>query len=160
MVELLIQMLETNFGLLPNGKTRISQYPRQGFERVFVDLFEMIFFELEEPLIDIGDIRALAEQTFGGEVEYQFFENEEEWNGHVIDFDPDPRKKEKNSYRMAYQHHHIVVNTPLTSQRVSIYAGDGRMSLNSVQRTKYFSFVLGVYNLFVERAEAAQKKLK
>jgi len=153
-------MLESNFGSMPKGESRISQYPPGGFERIFVNLDEKIFSDLEEHLINTDDVKSLAEQTFGSEVEYKFYENDPEWVGHVIDFNPDPQNKEKWPYRMAYQRHWIVVNTPFTSRRVAIYTGDGRMSLNSVQRIKYFSFVSNYYNLLVERAEAAQKKLK
>ncbi|MEA3229646.1 MAG: hypothetical protein U9P44_01915 [archaeon] len=126
--------------------SRISVYPLDSggtlIERIYLNLLDESFIEVEEPLTDSDSIKKLAGKIFD-DVEFDFYKHSEE--GNIIFFNPEG----VDDYSQNYSGHYIAVREPLKIPVITISTGNrGAIKLNSRQRDKYFYFVCELYDMF------------
>ncbi|NOQ37916.1 hypothetical protein GQ472_03425 [archaeon] len=133
----------------PYNTERLLTYPFNGgdyIERIYLELSEKIFVDLNKPLIAPEDIDRLASKIFD-DIDYRFHYVRDE--GHMISFKPIVSMDE---YIQSYSEHSITVKKPFTFPKITFSTGSrGDIKLHDRQRDKYFQFANELYNLFVRK---------
>jgi len=134
----------------PHDYERLSTYPFNGgdyIERIYLELLEKIFVDLNKPLIVPEDIEKIAEKIFD-DIDHKFFYHQDE--GYIISFKL-PSGMDK--YFESYSEHIISVKEPFNFPKITFWTGNrGSIKLHDRQREKYFRFANELYDIFMENA--------
>ncbi|NOQ55237.1 MAG: hypothetical protein GQ477_00355 [Nanohaloarchaea archaeon] len=153
MSDILLKQLNEKYPPIgPHNATQLSIYPYQELssryiERIYLDVLDLKFIKNPKDLITMDEMKDLAESIFD-DIDFEMKNIRDE--GYIVEFKPHGI----SDYLENYSGHAIIIREPFSTPHITISTGNrGSIGLNDRQREKYFNFVNGLYDIFVENLE-------